>query len=530
MPLDPEIAIYIISAAAAEWSLRVFVPLVGGPRGPISPAWPGDEVFFVDASAATARTAGGEASLVKLAVLHRRPQAAWERLYAPLVGGSGAPPVLYVPGGERIRQAIVYVVELASLLALARSQSLAGEPLGPQRVLIRHGPLVQQLAHYYSTAYDVEQGVAEVALRYAGLDTSLASRLVLRSRPRGASDRVNLGFLMGLLLDQIREETKNSGGSLLFAGVVEDTSRSRVLVADLLAEATLEAAQRYQPSTTRDMGSGVSSLVNGWAASYRRRRGHSLSECLCDQSSWPSADPMTLAREFISPLQSELVSRFDTGIIQVSTLPPASMAAAALASSGALPDLTDSELLYNLVYFEDCQTLGGPPCLYTAPRSRAAVAEWARVSLGQRKRERLPTGVNEAMLADAPRSVKYSYMLVEKPPDCLELLQKAQKLSGLSACELAGLIDVPPAIRVEWMEPADQAMRDRLLEALRQAARLVVYGYPPQLLVVDRASRVTLSEYLSLEVLVHELARRRQPYRGFLRGWEARDALVWPAW
>ena len=526
MPLDPETAVGVVAAWAVGSGGTVFSQL---PRASAPPSgWPGDEVFFVDASAATARAAGGEASLVKLAVLHRRPgSGGWERLYAPVVPGAKAPPVLYAPGGERVRQALVYVVELASLLALAKAPSIEGEPLGDRRILVRHGPLVQQLAHYYSPVYDVELATAEAALRYAGLDSATASQLVSRSMPRGSPGSVNLGFLMGLLLDSIAWEARSSNGKLLFAGVVEDTSRSRVLVADLLAEATLAVAHHYRPQTPHDLGSALAGMVNSWVAGYPGRHGFSLSSCLCGASP-PSPSPATAAGEYVAPLESELRTRFNTGLLQAQALPGPSVVAAALASSGALPDMADSELLYNLVYLEDCSALGGSPCCCTAPRSRGAAAEWAHLSLGQR-RSRIPTVTSLSQLADAPRLVRYTYMLVEKPPGCLDLIQLAKRLGvSVSVCDLTDFIHVPPAIRVEWMAPVDSATLERLLHALLWASKLVAYAYPSQLLVVDQASRVTFAEYRGLELLAEELAKRRQPYRGFLRGWRSRRPLAWP--
>ena len=486
-------------------------------------------MFFVDASAATASAAGGEASLVKLAVLHRRPGGGWERLYAPLVRGAGAPPVLYIPGGERVRQAVVYVVELAALLALARAGSVEGQRLGERRVLIRHGPLVQQLAHYYSRVYDVEEEVAEAALRYAGLGPGETSRLIRMSKPRDTRGVVNLGFLASALLAEIARAAGESRGRLLFAGVVENTSRSRVLVTDILAEATLEAAKIYRPMTPSDLGHALAGLVNLWAAGYGGRHNHSLQECLCGAAA-PSPSPDTVAAEYVAPLQAELQSRLGASLLQ-GQLPSVEDAAAALSSSGAAPDLTDSELLYNLLYLEPCRLLGGSPCIYTWPRSRAQVSVWAALSLRQRS-NRLPAGIApdklEALTA-APRRVSYTYMLVDEPPGCSSLLQRARAL-GMSVCSLTDLVHVSPAIRVEWMNPVDESMLWGLLRVLREASRLVLYAYPPQLLVVDRASRVSWAEYRSLEILAEELARRRQPYRGFLRGWEARATLAWQTW
>ncbi len=531
MPLEPEAALGLVAglatgACSSCSQLRVFTPRLGAAAWP--PSWPGDEVFFVDASAVTARTAGGEASLVKLAILHRRPSGLWERLYAPAVAGSKAPPVLYVPRGERVRQALVYVVELASLLALARIQSISGAGLGARRVLVRHGPLVQQLAHYYSAAYDVREEEAKAALRYAGLDMSTTLVLVNDSRVTQPLGHVNLGLLASLLLEEIAREAQRSKGNLLFAGVVENTGRSRVLAADLLADATIELTRAYKPQTPQDLASAIAATINQWYASYNQRRGVSLQNCLCGAqgaTAFQNLSASHVASEYAAPLQSELQTRFNTSLLGGSTA-PSDKVAAALSSSNALPDITDSELLYNLVYLEDCSPLGGPPCSYTEPRSRAPVAVWAELSL-QQKKNRMPQTLQTTRITAPPRRVHYTYMLVETPPDCIQLMQRGNQLGLGSPCELANLVTVPPAIRVEWMTPASNTMLSQLLTALREASRLVLYGYPPQLLVVDKASRVTWSEYTSLEILAEELAKRRQPYRSFLRGWETRTAIAW---
>lgn len=75
MPLEPEAALGLVAglatgACSSCSQLRVFTPRLGAAAWP--PSWPGDEVFFVDASVVTARTAGGEASLVKLASAGKR--------------------------------------------------------------------------------------------------------------------------------------------------------------------------------------------------------------------------------------------------------------------------------------------------------------------------------------------------------------------------------------------------------------------------------------------------------------------------
>lgn len=511
--LEPEVLIALAAALDAGAGLParpVFSSEASWTRLP--GGWPGD-VFFVDASAATARAPGGEASLVKLAVLHRH--GAGEGLYAPSV--PGAPPVLYVPeAGERVRQALVYVVELAQLLSLAHLESVGGREVGGERILVRHGPLVQQLSHYMAPVYAVEEDVAEAALLYAGLGQPLVSRLLRGSRLCGSPGRVSLGLLALRLLEEMARVAEEHRGRVVFAGVVEDTSRSRLLAASLLAEALQALVAGAAPVTVQQLGHLLVSTLSRWvaAADYG---------CLAAVGWWPSLSrlsPEAVTRELLAPLNSELQIRFSGGL-GAGAVPRLSVLEAAASSSGSMPDITDSELLYSLVYLEAPSCRRGP-CAYTRPRSRAAAAEWAARSLQQRSDM---LGCHPGLGVEPARRVLYSYLLPEAPPGCRSLASAASRL-GISVADAASLVQVPPAVRVEWMTPVEPRLLSGLLSSLYWASRLVAYGYPPQLLVVDKASRVTWWEVASLEQLAEELGRRRQPYRGFLRGWQRRSAAI----
>ncbi len=521
--IDPWIMVALVASEAEAGRVKVFTRR--WPRLLPAEGWPGGDLFFVDASAVTARRQGGEASLVKLAVLHRRA-GGWERLLAPRIA-DGAPPVLYLGGGERLRQAMVYVVELASLLALSRAERLGGARLEGPRILVRHGPLLQQLSHYFSPVYDVDWDTGYAALRYAGLPAPEAASLLNESRAGGA--RINLGLLALRLLGGMAREagarnTRRSGEGLLFAGIVEDTSRSRVLVASLLAEIMVSRALGAGGGGSRIdtdcLAERLLSRALDWSSSYGGVHGVDLSGCLCGDNPLASVAADDVARELVAPILEELRIRFRASLVGAEPLcPPLSLVEAAAASSGAVPDITDSELLYNLVY------LGlDPGAGFTAPRSRSAVAEWAAVSL-ESKRERLRPAEEPGELAWPARRVLYTYMLPDSPPSCRSLAAKARAL-GLQACSLSRLVTVAPAVRVEWLTPVDPGLLEGLLSAVYWASKLVLYKYPPQLLVVDAASRVTWSEYAGLERLAEEIARRRRPYSSFLRGWASRGAML----
>ena len=498
--------------------------LLGGSRVVPSPVVLLDSfgVVYVDAGSRE-EPSGLDTYLVKLAVLARKHggRGVWERIFHPvMITKDGAlPPVLLGQGSERVKQAAVYVVELASLLAISRRPSLVfGEDTPRRLLLIRHGPLLQMISQYFSRPYVVEVEEARKLLLYAGLERSEASDLVDESHPcspRGGRDHglVVLGLLaLRILAKLVEGATRREYG---VAGMVEDVSRSRSFVAASIAELVASVATSTRSGDTVLLVKSIARGLRDKCMDYYMGRAQDIEKCLCPSiDAGQLLDSRTEWEELLININRVLQERFSLGI---SSAPREYLEAAAL-WSGSLPDITDSELLYTLYY------MGGVDYPATSPlshRPRLRIVEhyastnplikcWGDELLG---------------LLDKLSVLRYQYLAPVKPPSCDELGRAiASKNLSLRPCELAGLYTVPPAIRLEYVDAMPLVEHARALTVY--PARIVLYGYPPQLLVVDRYSRVSMEEALAFHQLASALVERLQPYTGFIRRWESRIAAT----
>jgi hypothetical protein len=483
-------------------------------------------VVYVDAGSRGDRLQGGFYA-VKLALLARRHAGGGgvvESVFHPVPragSGDALPPVYVGAGGERVRQAATYIAELGSLLAVAAGYWSPWRGMGvdePSRVLlVRHGPLLQMLSQYLSKPYHVEAREAERLLLYSGLDLREASWLLRLSHPCTSPtggpnrNRVVLGLLALHLLDRLVVEALGRGYGV--AGMVEDVSRSRLLVADAVAELVSSAAAGA--GTLADAAAGIAGGVARAYASVRRL----LGDCLC-----PSTDPTPFLldtagwSELLASMNATLVERLGGAGILSSPPPSRARLAAAASWSGALPQMSDSELLYTLHY------LAGRGDSYpaTPPMEHGARLEIVRYYLEERRELSCQKDAALQALQRLER-LRYRYLAPTRPPRCQELQAEisSKGLQGVfKPCDLASLVTVPPAVRLEYVE--GMRLSEEAVALTVYPARILVYGYPPQLLVVDRYSRISPAEMAFARELAEALVERLQPYTSFVRGWETR--------
>lgn len=527
MALEPY---QLLFAALAHYGAGGFW-LDAQPPGPESILDADTAFFYVDAGSRTVRQPGGEAFAVKLAVLARVGGGGGvvERVFHPAPvhsDGRLGPSILAMAGGDRARQGVSYLVELAVLLSLCRGWrellESNGLPAAGHAIVVRHGPLLQQVHHLLSKAYDVPERVLRAALGYAGLDSETVNSVVGAARLCRDGGRANIGLAVLSLLHRLAGHTARGGCSV--GGVVESVERSRVLVASVLADVVYDAAGKVASEKVADRIWWMSELLRRRIADALKALGGPgrVASCLCDDPD-AVADVLDSRREWeqlLTELRQELQLRYGTGLEDASR----EQLEAAVRSSGVLPQgYSDSDLVYGLYYLGP--TPGGGLYAATRPRPRRGDTGWLEIVLGERAREpRLRCHAEEAYEAlDGLRRVRYTYILPRRPPGCSEL-REGIGAAGLSPCEAARLLVVPPALRVEYVEGMKGL--ETLLSFTGLPASLTVYGYPPQLLVVDKYSRLSLDESHILRAILEDMSRKSQPYLSFIRGWETRALLA----
>ncbi|MEB2835827.1 MAG: hypothetical protein GSR80_000035 [Desulfurococcales archaeon] len=486
-------------------------------------------VVYVDASS-RGEPSGLNAYLVKLAILTRlhTPGGVAERILHPLPtaeGGGELPPLLMGRGSENTKQAVVYAVELASLLAVAEAPEAYFGASPPRRLLlVRHGPILQMLSQYLSKPYIIDADDAVNALVYAGLERGRALEILEYTHPCEASDlgyRQNrnksvLGLLIIRLLEDLVDKARERGYGL--AGVVEDTSRSRSLVAAALAS-LLRARPPARGKTHRDWAKNWAESLRGAAEAVSTEK---MGDCLCLEREL-LGDLLASHKEWeevLRAVKEVAVTRFTINSIEELLIGGhEGELEASIIWSGVMPDMTDSELLYTLHYL----TARKPPFDYPATRELSHSGRLAitRYYLEQKGLVRCGTAEWLERALGKLEAMRYRYLAPSDPPKCDDL---AGSRLGLRPCELAELQTVPPAIRLEYLEGME--MLEEAVALTVYPARLVLYGYPPQLLVVDHYSRIKPSEAMAFHAIAGELARRLQPYGYFIRSWERRIASI----
>jgi len=496
-------AALLVLGASRRFGVEVFDAGLGVPSPPVGPR----SVVFVDAGSRAVRRGAGEASVVKLSVVMREA-GSWRVLH-PAVPGGRRLPFLVVDVGGPAREGLVYLVELASLLSWLDAGVEAA---------VKHGPL-QQVYFYLNRRFDVPRRVVEAGLRYAGLGDGAVGEVLEGSELCGGRGVHNLGLAMLAVLSRLRE---HAGRGAAVAGVVEDVSRSRVLLLSLVEEAVAGAWRRAGGGPLASAaevggllyGAAVEALEEAAArAGYGGVDGF-LGDCICGATG--PAD-RGVFEGFVAALAGELrrYTQMDPGSAPRGLL--------GLAASRLLQGVGDAPLLSWLYYLG-----AGGGAAATVPRAGYVAFQAAVEELERRRRELVACRGGVEGLAGPLEAVRSFYLAPDPPPSCGEL----RGLSGGAAppCMVARALRVPVPFRVEALAPGPGAWPPRgplgdVVGLLYWSARLAAYKYPAPLLLADRFSRVGPGEAEAAGLLAELLSRRRVPYSMVLHGWETRASM-----
>ncbi len=505
--LEPYELALMVAGGSRKYGVDVFDSalsrrVLGGP------AVPSERMVLVDAGSRSVRGGGGEASIVKLAVLEY--SAGMVRVLHPAVPPYGYPFMVF-EGGDNVRRGLTYLVELASLLAQADRGVVYA---------VRHGPL-QQVHYYLRSGYDVDRRLLQAALHYAGLDANTVNNVLLDSELCGHAGLYNVGLAILSIVRMLLDRARNG---VVVAGVVENVSRSRALLGSLVRDVVAEAYAGGSGGSA-SLGRLLMNLANEFYEQI-----YSSFSGLVGCGDPLSCMELMNKRCFCVNVKGRLVSssaNFDNFVYELTArlrlhsskpLNRIPEGRVALEASSLLSEHSDPMLLFWLYYLG----LGGGS-VFTKARPRLAAYEATVDALEARSRDLLGCRSGDARgLADPLRSVYFLYMAPEPPPSCLGLERSLGSLA--SACELAQVIRVAVPTRVELLLPQGSpgSREEELLAFLYWSARLAAYKYPAPLLLVDKFSRVAPDEMAAAEMLAALVSRIRVPYSALLHNWETR--------
>ncbi len=454
--------------------------------------------YFIDVGARGYRgTRGGvEGFVLKAAVLERcwAGDRVRERILYPLIG-SGGYSFLPVVGGERQRQASLYLAELGIMLSIALGEQPPGSP-GGRRLVVRHGALLQQFGTYFNRVFDMPCRSVEAVLRYSGLPLEVVYSVRDESivRRGGHGEACNPGLAAVALLSRLG---RVDGATI--AAVSEDLSRSRQL-------------------STYTLLGVMESYPRGLHADALIKRAISRAGCAEDLVE----EPGRTAHDMAALLESMLASLFS------SSRPPwevleeeaskqgrgdlvlAIYRGQALERLGVKSDV-DVMMLYR--YLFGPEELAGTP-----PLSKKTLVEPPAVASYGSNRLEDATGIPaERSLSGLPE-VMFTYIFTDRIPSCQTLARHAERM-GMTPRELAELVQVRHPIRLEYIPGGDSVDLARHIYTQSQATH---FGVPSPLIVVDQRSRVNEWEAAALASLLESLGRRIVPYSTFIRDFATR--------
>lgn len=468
-----------------------------GQREPLlGVAW--DCEYFIDVGARGYRgTRGGvEGFVLKAAVLERcwRGDRIRERILYPLIGGGGYS-FLPVVGGERQRQASLYLAELGIMLAIALGEQPPGGGEG-RRLVVRHGALLQQFGTYFNQVFDMPCRRMEAVLRYTGLPLeevySIRDAAVATRRDRG--EACNPGAAALAILSRL------SRVDATIAAVSEDLSRSRHLAVHTL----LGVLAAYSRSIH------VDTLV---------KRAISGAPCLGDLLD----DPGTAAHDMSKIMEGILASLFSSSQDRNpwEVLEEASRASLdeqvlavyrgqALERMGVKSDV-DVLMLYRYLY--------GPEDLTaTPPLSKSMLVEPLAIASYNTNKMEDALGAPAARIRELLSRVDFTYIFTDRIPSCTTLAGYAERM-GVTPREVADLVQVRHPVRLEYIPDKHTVDLARHVYTQSQATH---FGVPAPLIVVDQRSRVNEWEAAALASLLENLGRRIVPYSTFIRDFATR--------
>jgi len=482
--------LYYSAELAPEWGVLALAMAARGLeyRGVELVRWSGEPVgeqrerllgvewdceYYVDFGALGVRAlrGGGEGFVLKGAVLERcdaGPRVR-ERVLHPVVEAEGSR-LSYLPvvGGERLRQAAVYISELGVTLSLARRGRV---------LVVRHGALLQQIASYFNRVYDVDCDLLEVVLRYSLLGDEDVREIVRESRIRRPGSRgntCNAGLAILSLLRRLKEEASHA----TIAAVAEDLSRTRYLSLLVAAEAALAYA--------REPGLNASTLLEPAV--------EEAGGCLAHMGLSPQDARYDLARS----LEELMASTLDPGASDSSAAVRG--AAAGLGRDGVIEAFYRGQLMDRLGVSSDVETLMVYRFLY-GPRDEPVTAVHDKGALvypplkasmaSNRIPEHSEHSVSEYDALEAVSGFKFLYLTPDPTPTCRDLESVSERLGRhvLEPLAAADLVKVRHPVKLEFVDSGRGI--EKLVSHVYTQAIATLYGVPAPLIVVDQRSRVT---------------------------------------
>lgn len=462
-------------------------------------------MVFIDAGSRSSVEARRSFFMVKLSTLWKsiNYEAVKYHVYEDI-------PYFISEGGSQLRQALTYIIELASALHYVLEEDV--------KIVFKHGPLIQQIQQYLREPYDIPERIAFASLRYAGLSDMRLIKDILAEACVGRKS-VNAGLLAASIIHRIFKEARKRNIGVY--GIVENTSMSSILTISIASELIYRAYSK-QSGTDKASIDEVARLLSGQTAEGSAHMGDiTMARCIGEKLDIPSRYAYLYWRNIIESVTNRakrLGCKLEDLVCTETSI----------YHEARLLDMNDISLVALRNY------LIGEVAI-TRPRPRSSVKLLYEITLNQRHGQ---DSINQ--LSDHIKTIPtpcYTYVLPGPPPSCSTIREKLraskqQVLNILNEHNVAKLYRVSPPIRVEtivksknecYALPRNLGLASALIQA---SATITIYGFPPQFLLVDKFSRIDIYEAHIIEELARKDMERLQPYTALLRYWITRRESV----
>ncbi len=463
--------------------------------------------------------------------------------------------LLLLPGNYRVRQATMFMLEVAATLNWANK--LIHEECD-EVIVLKDGPLLQQISQYFSQAYLLSKETVRAVLSYSGLDMNTILSIIDESERLGSiygrRDLISPGLVILEIMERLYELTSRTA-NLHIVGVVENTSRSRSLLLALTIALFHEALNRTRKSKCLPtlMAHSIEGILLDALSEDDINR---VSDCL-------GFYPNKGMQEIVSLLTSSLRPQIDSILEELNrklerrklslcdllskvtdnlawTQNPEERSALQflshiIVSSGLLQLASRDPDIVMLAYY-----LGILDSIVTSPLPRlelvASMVDAVETleSLAKKSKSKMEDKALEIgrRLFDLSWKITSRYLIVEPPPTC-QALKETISSNGLDPSTVKPYLiaesdayQYAPPLRIEYFsleQPKQSAATfpDLLTAIVLLESAPAQYKYPIGLLIADRTSRVTVEEALSAQPLENRLI----PLRYYIRKWEKRLEL-----
>ena len=476
--------------------------------------------------------------VVKLALLTRLPERGKvkESVYhpAPRIGEKWFLPVFFSSANDKARQALTYLIELTAIYTALTNPKKVFKKDVDEAIVFRHGPLLQMVSQYLAEPYLVNAYDVVNALVYAGVSRGEALSLIegsykcISKGGVASKDRnvVVLGLLILNLLKEINERIKQNKNMAVF-GVVEDVSQSKSLLAYTISSVVYSALHKEVAETlsTEELAFHIASSIRD-KLRFRMREAEFkriLNDCICLD---PNSDLPTVVynvestwADLIERLDQVLRTRFRKSLSKATR---SEIEAAFIWSS--LTDINDAYLMYTLYYVSKDKVP------FTKPIENKARLEIFKKYLKVKEYLKCYEDPELEYLDELLNTFMYQYVAPVYPFDKLRCDQISKSLSTRSLkldvkpCTLSNMINVPSPMRIEYI--SNEPLIREGLSFVYYSSILTPYGFPTQMLLVDKYSRVSISDLMSVEDLLEALSKRFKPYSVFVHKWITRKSFM----